>query len=67
VACISESHLQKSKGKEMKNWSGNFTHLWEKRGGVIVTKICTRVYLGYVMISVDFGVDISRDKDSVGG
>jgi hypothetical protein len=39
----------------------------EKWGGAIITKFCTRVHVGYVMISEIFGVDISRDKNSVRG
>jgi len=38
-----------------------------KWGGVIVTKFCTRVDVGYVIIFANFGVDISRDVDSVRG
>ena len=36
-------------------------------GGVIVTKFYTRVDFGYVIIFANFGVDISRDDDSVRG
>ena len=38
-----------------------------KWGGVIVTKFHTRVDFGYVIIFANFGVDISRDEDSVRG
>ena len=38
-----------------------------KWGEVIVTKFCTRVDVGYVIIFANFGVDISRDVDSVRG
>ena len=36
-----------------------------KWGGVIITKFYIRVNAGYVMIFAIFGVDISRDVDSV--
>ena len=38
-----------------------------KWGKVIVTKFRTRVDVGYVIIFANFGVDISRDVDSVRG
>ena len=38
-----------------------------KWGGVIVTKFHMRVDVGYVIIFANFGVDISRDVDSVRG
>ena len=38
-----------------------------KWGKVIVTKFRTRVDIGYVIIFANFGVDISRDVDSVRG
>ena len=36
-------------------------------GEVINTKFCTGVHVGYVMSLVIFGVDISREKNSVRG
>ena len=36
-------------------------------GEVIITKFCTGVHVGYVMSLVIFGVDISREKNSVCG
>ena len=36
-------------------------------GGVIITKFCTGVHVGYVMSLVIFGVDISKEKNSVRG
>ena len=36
-----------------------------KWGEVIVTKFCTRVDVGYVINFANFGVDISRNVDSV--
>jgi hypothetical protein len=38
-----------------------------KWGGAIITKFCTRVYVGYVMILANFSVDISRGVNSVRG
>ena len=38
-----------------------------KCGGAIITKFCTRVYVGYVMILANFSVDISRGVNSVRG
>ena len=46
---------------------GIFTHLWGEMGGVIITKFYIRVNAGYVMIFAIFGIDISRDADSVRG
>ena len=60
---------REGKGREGKEEFGLATsHISVgKWGGAIITKFCTRVHVGYVMILANFSVDISRGVNSVRG
>ena len=60
---------REGKGREGKEEFGLATsHISVgKLGGAIITKLCTRVHIGHVMILANFSVDISRGVNSVRG